>query len=152
MGKKTLNTAHGVICGILIFQLIGCGTIMYPERKGQRGGKIDPGVAILDGIGLLFFLVPGIIAFAVDFNNGTIYLPGTARGPITEDNMKQVRFDPKQSTQEDIERIIAEHTGTNVKLNQRDMNITELTSTDEISEQFAEVLPGMRDTRIAVIR
>lgn len=54
-----------------------CGTIMYPERKGQIDGKIDPTVAILNGIGLFFFLVPGVIAFAVDFSNGTIYLPGT---------------------------------------------------------------------------
>jgi len=54
-----------------------CGTIMYPERKGQIDGRIDPTVAILNGIGLLLFLVPGVIAFAVDFSNGTIYLPGT---------------------------------------------------------------------------
>lgn len=57
--------------------LSACGTIMYPERKGQIDGKIDPTVAILNGIGLLLFLVPGVIAFAVDFSNGTIYLPGT---------------------------------------------------------------------------
>ncbi|WP_291063972.1 hypothetical protein [Hyphomonas sp.] len=59
--------------------LSACGTIMYPERKGQIDGKIDTTVAILDGIGLLLFLVPGVIAFAVDFSNGTIYLPGTGR-------------------------------------------------------------------------
>jgi hypothetical protein len=29
----------------------------------------------LDGVGLLFFFVPGIIAFAVDFMTGAIYLP-----------------------------------------------------------------------------
>jgi hypothetical protein len=57
--------------------LSACGTIMYPERKGQIDGKIDPTVAILNGVGLLLFLVPGVIAFAVDFSNGTIYLPGT---------------------------------------------------------------------------
>jgi hypothetical protein len=59
--------------------LSACGTIMYPERKGQIDGRIDPTVAILDGIGLLLFLVPGVIAFAVDFSNGTIYLPGSGR-------------------------------------------------------------------------
>jgi len=79
MYKKLVNTLHVLICAVLILQLAGCGTIMYPERKGQKSGKIDAGVAILDGIGLLFFLIPGIIAFAVDFNNGTIYLPGTAK-------------------------------------------------------------------------
>ncbi|HRX75648.1 MAG TPA: hypothetical protein P5341_16175, partial [Hyphomonas sp.] len=34
---------------------------------------------ILDGIGLLLFLIPGLIAFAVGFSNDTIYLPGRRR-------------------------------------------------------------------------
>jgi len=33
-------------------------------------------VVALDAIGLLFFFVPGVIAFAVDFVTGAIYLPG----------------------------------------------------------------------------
>lgn len=74
--------------------LSACGTIMYPERKGQIDGKIDPTVAILNGIGLLLFLVPGVIAFAVDFSNGTIYLPGTqTRGRRAgTDEVKEVAF------------------------------------------------------------
>lgn len=72
--------------------LSACGTIMYPERKGQIDGKIDPTVAILNGIGLLLFLIPGVIAFAVDFSNGTIYLPGTGRRAEAEDNVREVKF------------------------------------------------------------
>ncbi|MDP3458087.1 MAG: hypothetical protein Q8S09_02315 [Hyphomonas sp.] len=68
-----------------------CGTIMYPERKGQVDGKIDPTVAILNGIGLLLFLVPGVIAFAVDFSNGTIYLPGTQKTRRRAE-VKEVRY------------------------------------------------------------
>lgn len=56
-------------------QLAACGTIFYPERRGQITGEIDSGVAILNAIGLLFYLVPGIVAFAVDFATGAIYLP-----------------------------------------------------------------------------
>jgi len=55
--------------------LPGCGTILYPERKGQPAGPIDWKIVALDGIGLLFFFVPGVIAFAVDFVTGAIYLP-----------------------------------------------------------------------------
>jgi hypothetical protein len=66
----------GVVAGVFLTQLVGCGTIMYPERKGQRDGKLDPAIVVLDAIGLLFFIVPGVIAFAADFSNGTIYLPG----------------------------------------------------------------------------
>jgi hypothetical protein len=54
-----------------------CGTLFYPERRGQKSGSVDPTVAILDGIGLLFFIVPGLIAFAIDFSTGAIYKPGS---------------------------------------------------------------------------
>ena len=53
----------------------GCGTIMHPERRGQPAGPLDWKIVALDAAGLLLFFVPGVIAFAVDFNNGTIYLP-----------------------------------------------------------------------------
>lgn len=59
----------------LITQLSACGTVFYPERRGQISGEIDPGVAILNGIGLLFYVIPGLIAFAVDFTTGAIYFP-----------------------------------------------------------------------------
>lgn len=71
-----------LLTGVLSSQLIGCGTVFYPERKGQQGGSIDPVVAIANGVGLLFFILPGVIAFAVDFNNGAIYLPGGKRAEL----------------------------------------------------------------------
>lgn len=49
---------------------------MYPERRHQpRSHQIDWKVAALDGLGLLLFFVPGVIAFVVDFYTGAIYLP-----------------------------------------------------------------------------
>ena len=42
----------------LVTQLAACGTVFYPERRGQISGEIDPGVAILNGIGLLFYVIP----------------------------------------------------------------------------------------------
>ncbi len=60
---------------VLMMNLTACGYFLYPERKGQQGGRVDPVVVILDGAGLLFGILPGIVAFAVDFTNGTIYLP-----------------------------------------------------------------------------
>ncbi len=70
--KKSVNI---LLISTILFTA-SCGTILYPERKGQAAGKIDPAVAILNGVGTLLFFIPGIIAFAVDFNNGAIYLPG----------------------------------------------------------------------------
>ena len=54
----------------------GCGTIFHTERVGQPHSRdIDWKVAALNGLGLLFFFVPGVVAFAVDFYTGAIYLP-----------------------------------------------------------------------------
>ena len=60
---------------ILVAQLIACGTILYPERRGQTSGRYDADVVLLDAAGLLLFIVPGVIAFAVDILTGAIYLP-----------------------------------------------------------------------------
>lgn len=113
---------NGVLCGVLVAVLVqatSCGTIMYPERKGQGAGKIDAQIAILNGIGLLFFLVPGVIAFAVDFNNGTIYLPGgssmTPDG-CNQDGMVAIRVGEGELTEERIEALIARETGRTVDL------------------------------------
>ncbi len=88
---------------VYVLSITGCGVLLYPERQGQKSGRIDPAIAIFDGIGLLFFLVPGLVAFAVDFHQGTIYLPNTqasidsepfeliaikVEGPMTRDNIE----------------------------------------------------------------
>src|SRR3546814_10149399 len=54
-----------------------CALPIYPDRRGQIDGKIDPAIAALDAVGLLFYIIPGLIAFAVDFATGAIYFePG----------------------------------------------------------------------------
>lgn len=79
--------------GAAALPLGACGSILYPERRGQQGGRIDAGVAVLDGVGLLLFLIPGIIAFAVDFHTGAIYLPGTSASLDDEDDLAEVKFE-----------------------------------------------------------
>ena len=49
---------------IYVLHSTACGVLLYPERQGQKGGRIDPAIAILDGIGLLLFLIPGLVALA----------------------------------------------------------------------------------------
>ena len=60
----------------------GCGTLLFPERQDQpHSGKLDPNVLILDGIGLLFFILPGLVAFGIDALTGAAYLPvGVEKG------------------------------------------------------------------------
>jgi len=54
-------------------QIAGCGTILYPARRGNHSGHVDVGVAVMDGFWLLVFIVPGVVAYIVDFGNGSIY-------------------------------------------------------------------------------
>jgi hypothetical protein len=125
---------------------------MYPERRGQRGGRLDVGVTILDAVGLLFFIIPGVIAFCVDFSNGTIYLP--SHGPVIIERvsqLRQIKFDPKHTSMASIERIIKEETGREVKLDQDNIKITKLKSVDEVVVQFAQV-SSTQDSRIALNR
>lgn len=65
----------GITLGAVLLQTAACGTLLYPERRGQKSGEIDIKIAVLDGIGLFFFIVPGVVAYVVDFTTGGIYLP-----------------------------------------------------------------------------
>ncbi len=150
MVKKLVNALRVIICAVLTVQLMGCGTIMYPERKGQKAGHIDAGVAILDGIGLLFFLIPGVIAFAVDFNNGTIYLPGTSRVSLDMKDIKQVKFDARHASAASIAGIIKEQTGFDIALDQPNIRISRLKSVDDLTAKFAKALPAEQNEQIVL--
>ncbi len=101
---------------LIAVQLSACGTILHPERKGQTSGRIDPSVAVLNGIGLLFFLVPGVIAFAVDFNNGTIYLPNSADATESDRNDARIVTTNGQLTPNELQALISAEVGQPVDL------------------------------------
>jgi hypothetical protein len=108
------------------------------HRLAERGGDIDVGIAILDGIGLLFFIIPGVIAYAVDFSNGTIYLPNRSRRASGEaDELRRIHFDPHRSTCADIEAILERETGRTIKLDEPTVQVFELGSVDEMKARFA---------------
>ena len=108
--------------GIVTATLQGCGTVLYPERMGQRRGSFDDvdwTVAGLNGIGLVFFFVPGAIAFAIDFYNGTLFYPSNsyadASGNVSGE-LKQVSLAEQNPSLETVEHAVAEETGHRVKL------------------------------------
>ena len=71
--KKVMGAI--LIC-LILFQITGCGYIFWPERRGQSHTEhIDPAVLILDALGLLCFIIPGVVALIVDISSHTIYLP-----------------------------------------------------------------------------
>ncbi len=143
--KTMMKMCQMLVSGVLIAQFAGCGTLMYPERKGQRDGRIDAGVAVLDGLGLLFFIIPGVIAFAVDFSNGTIYLPGTARSAVDRDDLKVARFNPRHSSAATIEAIVQQETGQRVRLNQEGMEVSRVASLEEVQKRLRLASNTKRD-------
>lgn len=112
--------------------LTGCGMILHPDRRGQPpGGGLDWSVVALDGLGLLLFFLPGVIAFAVDFTTGAIYLPppgyGDARRPTNNQLAKnearedeaqfiEVRVPKNELSPQRLEQVASQHTGREVRL------------------------------------
>ncbi len=116
----------GLVLAASVTALVGCGTVFHPERKGQVSGRIDPVVAIANGVGLLFFIVPGVIAYAVDFSNGTIYLPSghTSAGVDAlklEENMDVAS----------LEKLLSDKSGKPVRLDDELLRVEEVASLDE---------------------
>ena len=100
---------------------VGCGTILYPERRYQPHGDVDLKVVALDTLGLLLFFIPGVIAFAVDFTTGAIYLPpeqkfGGKASPAQDQQLVTVQVPQKELTNERIEQVASRHTGHDVHL------------------------------------
>ncbi len=78
----------GALITCLLTQLTACGTLFYPDRRGQISGKIDPVIAAMDAIGILFFVIPGLIAFGIDFATGAIYMPGGRHAQISPEKLQ----------------------------------------------------------------
>lgn len=97
----------------------GCGTILYPERRGQPSGQLDWGVVLLDGVGLILFFVPGLIAFAVDFATGAIYLPPREEYQLSSEKrpaLRQVAIDTQRLSPAEIAKVVNAETGAAITL------------------------------------
>jgi hypothetical protein len=114
----------------------GCGTILYPERRYQPHGDVDLKVVALDTLGLLLFFIPGVIAFAVDFTTGAIYLPpnqsygGDAR-PVNDEPLVAVQLPQKELTQQRLEQVASDHAGRDVRLVAGEYDTAPLTKLDD---------------------
>ena len=84
-------------------------------------------------LGLLLFVVPGVVAFAVDFGTGAIYLPsGSAR--LEHDkiqNMEVTKVDREALTQNEIQSLIAHKMGDTVDLTSPEVKVAEFSNSQE---------------------
>jgi hypothetical protein len=123
-----------LVC-MLFFVQIGCGTILYPERRGQktptldRIERIDRAGVIPDGASLLIFFVPGVVAFGVDFATGDIYLlPGEtnflkSKSEAKRKDVQIVRIDPDKLNLDTVKSVVQEHTGYAIQFDAPNVHI-----------------------------
>ena len=140
--RKVRKAITSIMVALILFQATSCGFILYPERKGQTHGRIDPGVAILDAILLLPGIIPGVIAFAVDFVTGAIYLPG-GRADVLE-IIKDKKPVEKELVLRNVdlralERIIAEKTGKKVHLDAEKVKLFRIDDPGYIERYFVKM-------------
>lgn len=122
-------------CTSLLISLISCGTILYPERKGQVSGQLDTGVVVLNAVGLLLFFVPGVIAFAVDFSNGTIYLPKGTSSKLSSEEMDHIALNGKVDMN-GLYNLISEKVAPSVLIDSNKMQVRIIKDIDELAGLF----------------
>lgn len=62
-----------VMAAALLFTS-GCGTLFFSHRIGKEASKvIDKRVFYTNCFLCLFAIIPGVVAFVLDYDNGTIY-------------------------------------------------------------------------------
>lgn len=117
--------------------LTGCGTILYPERRGQPGGPIDWKVVALDGIFLLLFVIPGVVAFAVDFSSGAIYLPthceGTTSVSRSGEPLRKIDVPRSELSAAGIEAAVSKAVGRAIRLVKGEYATEELDSVENFA-------------------
>ena len=125
MKIKVLLKRFGMLMLTIVMgiQLISCGTLLYPERQGKRSGEVDMHVVIMDAIGLVFGVIPGVVAFAVDYHTGAIYLPkghprgrGKNRQRTEREGLIVLKVDPRSLSHETISDLITEEMGFAVRM------------------------------------
>jgi len=137
-GKLFISLICVVVSVVMITQLYGCGTLIYPERRNQTTGNIDVGVTLLDGLWLLVFIIPGVVALAVDFTTGAIYLPGGTKRASTQGEMVVVKVNPSELNEKTIKEIVMEQTGC-PGFDMREAKVYPLERSENVEKKLAEI-------------
>ncbi len=134
-----------ICAAVIAAHLVACGTVLYPERRGQSAmERLDADIVILDGIGLFFFLVPGVIAFAVDFATGAIYLPRGHKSRVS-DLLGDTEIHEEHLTARsvaEIERILGEETGLTIELESQSVVVFRGQEKEDVRSRLRELNAG----------
>ncbi len=131
--KLNRQITRTVAVSVIILQLVGCGTLLYPERRGQISGQIDWAVAGMDAVGVLFFLLPGLIAFGVDFYTGAIYLPDSAQSG--DSAVKKVVL--AEISLETVNAQLSAELGRPIQLHQMNYQVSQLADVESLIKQMS---------------
>lgn len=140
--KRVIRYLTLLLAVLFLLQVAGCGTIIYPERRGQRSGRIDVGIAVLDGLGLLLFIIPGVIAFAVDFSSGAIYLPSAksrAARVMENGDLAVINVSPNDLNIARLDEILLAYTGEEINLESNTVLVYEADDDKSIERQLKEL-------------
>jgi hypothetical protein len=87
---------------------MGCGYILYPERRGNAGGTIDGGTLVMDLLWLLPGIVPGVVFLIVDFSSGAMYVGGRVAIRATPNGDVAVKLNDSKAARTLELRLVAE--------------------------------------------
>lgn len=135
-----------------IAAVVGCGTVLHPERRGQPAGPLDWKIVGLNAVGLLLFFIPGVIAFAVDFTTGAIYLPPEQHGQRGSnrrgEKLVTVKLHKEKMSVHNLEQVLSEHTKRDIQLTAGACQTEELDNIDQfwtVTDKLAEIRRAPRD-------
>ncbi|MNJ37925.1 hypothetical protein D3C77_327610 [compost metagenome] len=71
----------------------------------------------MDAIGILFYVLPGLIAFGVDFATGAIYLPGGKSAQVAPEKLNQAISADGKVDRNKLQAILESELGQRLPLN-----------------------------------
>jgi F-type H+-transporting ATPase subunit a len=118
---------------------------------------------ILTFIGLIFLVIPGLVAFAVDFSTGAIYYPPASYGPppaygpmsqnpIQRADLVEVQVPKEELTQAKIEEVVSRRTGKPVTLKPGQYRAAEISDLDEFGDQAERLADPNGDAPPTAVR
>jgi hypothetical protein len=142
--RMFLWNAGYCVAGASVTAVSGCGTLLHPGRRHRaHSGRIDWTIAALDGCGLLLYFVPGVVAFAVDFYTGAIYLPrgrysqnGSQENPGSDTKLQKIAIPQDQLNEQKIEQVVSEYVGDPISLIDTNARFSPLRSLEDFSDQY----------------